>query len=280
LSTATAAGSNQERTNRWLLIGAIALAVVAGLLIFVALANVGGSDEASRGQVSPGDTMVLVAADSIPPNTRLTDDMFEVVGVAESALVPNAALDTERSAAIGKVTTAEILRGEQISFNRLAAGPDGSLDQTLATKLLPGERGMSVGVDRVSSVSGFVVPGDRVDLVVTFSEGSTEGSITRVQTLLQDVRVIGFDTETLDPRPSLDHEGNPTEGGSRRSDLDPNPAAGTATLALTPQQVQILAAAVDKGTITLVLRPLGERGSVPVDQTFLGDAGFLPPTSP
>jgi pilus assembly protein CpaB len=284
--TSIAASMNAERTNRWLLIGALVLAVAAGIAIFVALANTIGDDDgtATLGE-GGGEATVLVASETIPPNRKITADMFERVTVSEAALVPGAL--TEDSALIGQVTRAEVLKGEQISTARLAAAGG---DEAFANTIPVGRRASAVTVEEWTSVAGLLVPGDRVDVIATFVEtrdnldGRTDVEVTRVETVLQNIEVLAFAQESLDVVSTVDANGNRLDAssssgvlGQRPEELDPKPNARTVTLSLTPLETQVLVAAQAKGDITLALRAPGEEEVVPLEETNLDDQGFLPP---
>jgi pilus assembly protein CpaB len=282
--TSIAANMHAERTNRWLFIGALVLAVAAGVAIFVALANTIGDDDTVTAGEGGGDATVLIAKETIAPNKKITADMFERVSIAQAALVPGAL--AEESSVIGQVTRAEVLRGEQISSARLAAAGG---DQTFRNTIPQGRRAAAITVEESTSVAGLLVPGDRVDVIATFIEirdmdGREDVEITRVETILQNIEVLAFAQESLDVVSSVDAEGNrlaaPSSSGvlgQRPDDPDPTPNARTATLSLTPTETQVLVASQAKGKITLALRAPGEEEIVPLFETNLDDRGFLPP---
>lgn len=287
-------GMNAEKTNRWLLIGALVMAVLAGVLVFAALANFSDDDGDSVTQSSGGPETVLVAKQNIPALTTLTEDMFERREVAASDVIANPV--SESSAAIGQVTKFEVLKNQQLSFNYLAANDADNASKSLTIR--PGFRAVSVGVDDVSGVAGLPVPGDRVDVIVTFEESrpgvgatGTDNEITRVETVLQNVELVEFAERTLDVIPAQPI-GTPAAGapadappadasvgryGTQPDDLDPETNPGTATLQLTPQDVQVLIAAQARGEITLVLRRPGDNEILPLEETNLDDFGYLGP---
>jgi pilus assembly protein CpaB len=285
-----AQGMYPAKPNRWLLIGAAVFALIAGIAAFAALANFSDDDEASTA-VAGGDEKVLVATESIQPNTRITSGMFEVRSVHEDSLVPGAV--TEDSAVIGKVARTEILEGEQITTARLGLNEEGELDETLAPKIPAGKRAVSLSVDEITSVAGLLVPGDRVDVIGIFTEqvqdeneeeGAEDNEIIRVETVLQDIEVLAFAQASLEALPQLNAEGEEVQGdraagtlGDRPEDLEANPAARSVTLALSPDQVQMILAVQAKGKIAVSLRPPAEDGVAELQETNLDDFGFLPP---
>ena len=112
-----ASGMNAERTNRWLLIGAAVLALGAAVLVFLLLANVGGDDDGATSG-SGADVTVLVANQTIPANTEITAGMFDEVTVKESGQVVEAA--GASSQVVGRVTTSQIVEGQQISLAQVS----------------------------------------------------------------------------------------------------------------------------------------------------------------
>ena len=135
----------------------------------------------------------------------------------------------------------------------------------LAAALAPGMRAVSVPVTATSGISGFVFPGDQVDILITHplpvSANSNEAQHRASETVLRDVRVIAVDQR-------LDSKGNEAV------------VAHTATLEVTPKQSEIIAVATEMGKLSLSLRSLaampaekspndsvgeGERGTFTLD---------------
>jgi pilus assembly protein CpaB len=131
----------------------------------------------------------------------------------------------------------------------------------LAAALAPGMRAVSVPVTATSGISGFVFPGDQVDILITHSppvSGNNEAQHRASETVLHDVRVIAVDQK-------LDSKGNEAL------------VAHTATLEVTPKQSEIIAVATEMGKLSLSLRSLavaeekspadsaGERGTFTLD---------------
>jgi pilus assembly protein CpaB len=112
----------------------------------------------------------------------------------------------------------------------------------LAAVLRPGMRAVSVPVTATSGISGFVFPGDEVDILVTETLPPTSGNGGAVQhkaseTVLHDVRVIAVDQK-------LDNKGGEAV------------VAHTATLEVTAKQSEIIAVATEMGKLSLSLRSL------------------------
>jgi pilus assembly protein CpaB len=112
----------------------------------------------------------------------------------------------------------------------------------LAAALAPGMRAVSVPVTATSGISGFVFPGDQVDILITHplpvAGGGNDVQHRASETVLHDVRVIAVDQK-------LDSKGN-----------NEAQVAHTATLEVTPKQSEIIAVASEMGKLSLSLRSL------------------------
>ncbi len=259
-------GMNTEKTNRWLLIGAAVLALVAGALVFAALASFGDDDEGG-GSVSSGNASVLVATQDIDAGTKLTSDMFRVATFAEEDVIANPV--TNSDAIVGQVTSVNLLEGQQLSRTYIGeATADDDLREQLAFLVEQGLRGIGVSVDDVTIVGGHAIPGDRVDVIWTVREKNNPNDdveFLRIETLFQNVEIVARSEHPVDGVVTLDAEGNvkPLDATDktverRSDDVDPGDGADTIVLALTPDQVQVLQMAVELGSVTLSLRPFGD----------------------
>ncbi len=149
------------------------------------------------------------------------------------ALPPNAVV--KREDIIGRGVTTAIYEGEPIVENRLAPKGAGG---GLAAMIPSGMRAVAVRVNDVVGVAGFVVPGMRVDILISGSppgpSNATQGSLTR--TLLQNIEVLSAGQDF-----KKDNEGKPV-------------GAQVVNLLVTPEQAEMLSLASNQTTIQLVLR--------------------------
>jgi len=106
---------------------------------------------------------------------------------------------------------------------------------------MPGMRAVAITVSVASVAGGFILPNDRVDLVLT--QPMPEGHRFRSNTILQDVRVLAIDQATQD-------------GGAKEKNQKSVSDAKTATLELSPEQAEKVTRAQASGTLSLLLRPL------------------------
>jgi pilus assembly protein CpaB len=173
---------------------------------------------------------VMVASRYIPAYTRLDEDWVSFRKIP-SDYVPQGAV-LEASEINGKLTLAPLAKGEPVLFNKLVRS-----SLSLAAAVPEGRRAFSLAVDAVSGVSGLLRPGDVVD-VLLLTEGEEKNGRAMAATLFQLVRVLAvgslYDQEEL--------KGKEREGFS------------TVTLALSPQECEVLLYAQNRGKIHLTLR--------------------------
>ena len=124
-----------------------------------------------------------------------------------------------------------ILADEPILEGRLAARGSG---MGLAPMIAPGSRAVSVRVNDVVGVAGFVLPGMHVDVLVTGRSPKNESSVTK--TVLQNILVLSAG-QTIQPEPK------------HQSIITP-----VVTLQVSPAQAEVLTLANSEGHIQLVLR--------------------------
>lgn len=140
---------------------------------------------------------------------------------------------------VGAVVRANVMPGEPITDGRIVRPGDRGF---LAAVLQPGTRAISVPINATTGISGFVFPGDKVDLLLTHSIKQPNSAAVRraTETVLSDIRVLAVDQRTDDI------EGKPV-------------VAKTATLEVTPKQAEVIAVASEMGRLSLSLRSLAKQ---------------------
>jgi len=260
--------------NRGVLVVALFLGLLSAVLVFVYLSGSGGGGEETA---SSGETKsVVVASQDITAGTRITEEMVRVKNVSADAVVPNALTTTEM--AVGSVARFPITADEQILENRLAAsGIEVAKGEKLPlTYIVPeGMRAVGVNTKQVISAGGLVVPGDYVDIIFVAAvktDLSPPLDISHIsQTVLQNIEVLAVQQTIEEVVPEDTTSDGATDGqvSSERVALnraDPEPEAVTVTLAVTPDQAEILAMAdviaqasdSDTCDIRLSLRQFGD----------------------
>jgi len=153
----------------------------------------------------------------------------------------------------GWVARGPLLAGEPIAEGRIVAPGDRGF---LAAMLNRGMRAVSVAVTPTSGISGFVFPGDRVDLLLTHVVPQVQDTSTNpsgaaferraTETVLTDLRVLAIDQKL--------------ESRSGEAII-----AHTATLEVTPKQSETVAVAEEMGKLSLSLRGLAVADEAPAD---------------
>ncbi len=207
--------------SRLLMIGGLALAV--GLLVSYSVYN---RLRTSTGAREPG-VEVVVAANDIQVGAKLADRDIRLLAFPQSNIPPGAY--TRKSQVLNRGVVLPISRGEFILPSKLAAENAGA---GLPSLIPPGMRAVSVRVNDVVSVAGFVQPGTRVDVLATGNSGSER----QTTTVLENVAVIAVGK-------SLD-----------RSVAGEAQNAPVITLLVSPDDAQKLALVSQEGRIQLALR--------------------------
>jgi pilus assembly protein CpaB len=175
--------------------------------------------------------LVVVAAKDIVAGSTLEADLVKIVEWPENNLVPGSLSDKEELK--GRVVRYPLVPGEVILESKLA--PKGTLGG-LAGIINNEKRAVTVKVDEASGVAGFVMPGNRVDVMVTMDNNEfKEDPVT--QAVLQNLLVLGRGQELNQPK-----------------DGEKPQVVPTVTLEVTPEEGERLALAAKEGNITLALR--------------------------
>src|SRR5258707_906253 len=208
--------------SRLFMIGGLALAL--GLLVSYAVYNRLLSSAGANNE--PGMDIV-VAVNDLQVGAKLEDRDVRLARFQQSVIPPGAF--TKKSQVVGRGVVLPVSKGEFILPSKLAAANAGS---GLPSLIPPGMRAVSVRVNDVVSVAGFVQPGSRVDVLATGNQGNDR----QTTTVLENVAVIAVGKNL---------ERNPT-GDSQ--------SAPVITLLVSPDDGQRLTLASQEGRIQLALR--------------------------
>lgn len=196
---------------------------------------------------------VVVAARDLSRETTLDASHLRFAQIPEKFVQPYTVRSFEEVA--GKVTVAPIAEGEQVLSNKLRRQEELPTGSTLSTVTPTGKRAVTISVDTLTGVGGFVRPGDGVDVLWTIPLPGVDKQAGQIVTLtlFQDVPVLAVGGEFVGRPPST-----PTERAT-----SPEQAARdfTVTLALTPQETSFMLFAREQGRIQLSLRPRQDKGS-------------------
>ena len=209
--------------TRLLMIGVLALA-----LGFFASVYVYKNVQSKTGSVESG-VDVIVAADDLQVGAKVEEHDIKVIKIPGADLPPGA--PRRRADVLGHGVIVPISKGEFILPNRLAGENAGS---GLPSLIPPGMRAVSVRVNEVVSVAGFVTPGTRVDVLLTGTPGA--GGEQQTTTVLQNVAVL-----------ASGHTLERTATGEAQT-------TAVITLLVSPDDAQRLTLASSEGHIQLALR--------------------------
>jgi pilus assembly protein CpaB len=125
------------------------------------------------------------------------------------------------------------------------------------------KRAIAVKVDKVIGVSGFIHPGNRVDVLMTLATGRTFNPVTK--TILENILVLAVGSETKE-RKGSEEKASPTD---------------VITLEVTPEEAEKLALAATEGRLQLALRNFSDTENVVTRgttvSTLVGSQSFSPP---
>jgi len=190
------------------------------------------------------ETPVLVAMQDIPPGAVMDPGLFEVRAVSNMNLVPQAI--TSLDSVAGMMALAPISKGEQLSRTKLAYPRQAG---GLAEITPKGKRAITIAVDNLASLAGMIKPADNVDVIalvpvpVQGSDGkmTTEGAVIP---MFQNVLVLAVGQNT----------GGMRAAQGRYEQEEGKEISPLITLALTPQEANLIAFIQEQGKIRLILR--------------------------
>jgi pilus assembly protein CpaB len=214
--------------------------VLVGALIFGVLAAVSVSKYLSSAQAYTKNlNKVAVAKVAIPLGSKIIPEQIMVVQFPKES-TPDGAFDAPEKLA-GRVAVTNISAREPITESRLA--PEGT-SAGLSAVIPEGYRAMTVKVDDAAGISGFIMPGTLVDVVVVIDprEGSgMQDPISKI--VLQNIKVLANGTNI--DKPKDEREANSVKA---------------VTLQVTPEQAEKLALASSEGKLQLVMRNQIDQG--------------------
>jgi pilus assembly protein CpaB len=225
------------------LIFAFVVASGASLLLYRLLAN----RPQPEARVAAATTRIVLATRDIEPGTVLKDEDIKLTDW--SGPVPTGA-STRPQDLVGRGVVTPIIAKEPVLESRLAAKGAGG---GLASMIPPGMRAVAIHVSDVSSVAGFVVPGMRVDVLISGTAPGVDSHLgTLTKTLLQNMEVLSAGQDF-----KKDAEGKPI-------------SVPVINLLATPEQAEQLSLAASSTNIQLVLRNPLDHNTAKTPGTALG----------
>lgn len=214
---------------------AVVLGALCAALVYRQLRAQQHELEAVKGAAARPTTAVVVASRSIPIGTRIEAGDVRIVPWPTD-IEPDGALD-DPAAAIGNVARSTIERNQPITQAVLVSAGQGLLPAMIEE----GKRAVSVKVDDVTGVSGFITPSSRVDVLVAGTPDGEPGQKSKL--VLQNVQVLAI--------------GSKVEASDEHTESVP-----TVTLLVTPEEAETLALAARYEPVRLALRNYRDQGVV------------------
>ncbi len=217
-------GGTCKKTKKriWIITGLLALLTTS--LIYLYLKQVEAAAQANTFEMSE----VVVALTTIPMHTKVTEDMLEIREIPTEAVHKDTYTAIEE--VVGGTTTTELIAGEQVLSERIVAADEAA---ELSYRIPENMRAITVATSEVDGVGGYVMAGDKLDILVSFAP--SEGAQV-VYTQLQNIEVL---------------ERGPNAGAADSSD---SVVPTSLTLLVTPVQAEVIAYANLNGTFHFTLR--------------------------
>jgi pilus assembly protein CpaB len=236
-------------------------AILAALALYAYWAR---STRGRRPEVAKAASVtVVVASQDIAAESVVEAGKVGTAELPADKVPRNAASDPGQ--VVNKVALVVLPAGEVIRMDQVAQpGPGHGLAWTVP----PGMRAVTVAIDPISGVAGFLKPGNRVDVLATLVQGDTTVAVT----VLQDTELLALGPEA---QPTAPEKGEAASKEQPKRGEEPRPSA---TLAVTPNQAQDLVLADQKGEIRLALRPATDHRTASLPTTTEWQlTGLTPP---
>jgi len=233
-------------------IAAFAVAIFLGLVAVMLIRTVLTGNRPAGAQAASGMTPVVVAAAPIERGALLKPEMLKVASYSRDSVPPGAFSSIDQVIVAGqppKVAMRELVLNEPVLGAKIS-GPGAK--SNLAGFLAPGMRAVGLRSSDVAGVGGFVLPGDRVDVLVTRQVGTGEKLTSIVQVLADNALVLGVD---------------------QSSDADKPTVAKAVTVQVTPDQAQAISLAQSVGSVSLSLRQFSDSAPLTRRSMTVADLG-------
>jgi pilus assembly protein CpaB len=223
-------------TKRIIVLGIAGIMAIAAALL--ARGMMGGGTPKVEAKNAPAMQMsdVLVANGTLQPGQALAADQVRwqkwPASSVDSTFITRSSAGSIDDVVKGTVVRVPLTSGQPVTSASIVHG---NAVGFMAAMLSPGMRAISITISTDSGAGGFILPNDRIDLILT---RKGEGNRVSSSTILTDVRVLAVD-QTF------------------KQDKDTKTVIGkTATLEVSPGQAEQVARAQTQGTLSLSLRPL------------------------
>ena len=219
------------RPKAVIIVGAVAVVIAAAAAYFL-YTFLKSQEQKVREAVA--SEKIVVAAAEIPMGNTIDIKQLKTADWPKANMPQGAFPSTDQVA--GRIAIQSFAPGDPITESKLVPkeGPVG----VLSYKIPEGHRAMTVGVDQVAGVAGFINPGNMVDVVLTAAPPGAKLTISKI--VLQNVPVLAIG-QIVEQK-----EGKPV-------------VVPTVTMDVSPEDAERLAIASTQGRLQLVLRRFGDK---------------------
>lgn len=223
-------------TKRLIVLGVAGVMAIAAALL--ARGMMGGGTPKSEARVAPQMPMsdVLVASTNLQPGRALTADQVRwqrwPSSSVDASFITRNSVGSVDDVVKGTVVRAPLLSGQPVTNVSIVHADAVGF---MAAMLNPGMRAISIAINTDSGAGGFILPNDRIDLILT---RKVDNNRVASSTILTDVRVLAVDQIFAQEKDTKTVIGK------------------TATLEVNPAQAEQVAKSQNQGTLSLALRPL------------------------
>lgn len=179
---------------------------------------------------------VVVAKEDIPAGATISGGQVRVSNWPQAEL-PKGEIYTAPEQVAGRVAIERFVPGEPINGAKLV--PKEGQAGIMTYKIPDGHRAMTVAVDQVAGVAGFITPGNKVDVVLTTAQPGSGQQVSKI--VLQNMPVLAVGQIIAEQQ----KDGKPQ-------------VVPTVTMDVTPEDAEKLAIASTQGRLQLVLRKAGD----------------------
>jgi len=231
-------------------------AMAAGAAALMVRGMLGGGTATVEASAPPPaiTTDVLVAAKTVAPGRVLDANSVQWVAWPKSSvsgtfITRDAQPDTTKAVA-GLVVRSPLVVGQPITeSNTVHTDAKGFM----AATVMPGMRAVAMPITADSAAGGFLLPNDRVDVILTHDVSGGQGPKNfQADTILRDVRLLAIDQT------------------AQQTDDTQSQVGKTATIEISPGQAELVEQARASGTLSLTLRSLGDS----TDQTLASEPAW------
>jgi pilus assembly protein CpaB len=219
---------------------------------------------------APKPKEVYVPAVELSAGAILKPEHLGRMPLEEAATTPEMVVAGPEGEAllVGSVARQVLPRGVPIARSAVVQPGDRGF---LAAVLPQGKRAISIPITETAGISGLVLPGDRVDIILTYSLAGAaidaEREVRASETVMENIRVLALDQRLNQFQTGPD--GAPTDGAP--------PIARTATLQVSPEEAEVITLATSLGDLSMVLNSVHDGGAAEEERSDMAraDAGGL-----